>query len=142
MKKMLGMIVLLLVVQMACFSLASADAAKKGGMTPAFASCLLGPRIGLELNEGTPIRTEEWINAFLFPIVPFEALDKNGMKGCLTSCLICPRAGLELKERKIRNVELAQLIPVVGIITRAMITLEAYEGKTMTEIEKAENLKK
>ncbi|MFH1860192.1 MAG: hypothetical protein ABH870_04150 [bacterium] len=142
MKKILGMFVLLLVVQVVCFSIASADTAKKGGMTPAFASCLLGPRIGLEMNEGTPIRMEEWVNAFLFPIVPFEAFDKNGMKGCLTSCCICPRAGLELKERKIRSMEFMQLIPYVGLIPRAMIALEAYQGKTMTEIEKAENLKK
>ncbi|MEK7275060.1 MAG: hypothetical protein AAB296_02820 [Candidatus Desantisbacteria bacterium] len=142
MKKMLGMIVLLFVIQVAFLSLASADAAKKGGMTPAFASCCLGPRIGLELNEGTPIRTEEWVNAFLFPIVPFEAFDKNGMNGCLTSCCICPRAGLELKERNIRTIEWMQLIPCVGVIPRAMIAAEAYQGKTMTEIEKAENLKK
>ncbi len=142
MKKMLGMIVLLFIVQIACFSLASADAAKKGRVMPAFASCCLGPRIGLELNEGIPIRTEEWVNAFLFPIVPFEAFDKNGMKGGFTSCLICPRAGMELKERKIRTTEWMQLIPYVGLIPRAMIALEAYKGKTMTDIEKAENLKK
>ncbi len=142
MKKMLGMIVLLFVIQVACLSLASADATKKGGIMPACASCLLGPRIGLELNEGTPIRTEEWVHAFLFPIVSFEAFDKNGMKGCLASSCICPRAGLELKERKIRSVELTQLIPFVGIISRAIIAAEAYQGKTMTEIEKAENLKR
>lgn len=142
MKKLLGMIVLLFVIQVACFSLASAATAKKGGMMPAAASCLLGPRIGLEMNEGSSIRTEEWVNAFLFPIVPFEAFDKNGMKGCLTSCFICPRAGLEIKDRKIRTVEWTQLIPFVGFISRAMIAAEAYQGKTMTEIEKAENLKK
>jgi len=142
MKKILGMLIVVVLVQMTCLSLALADTAKKGGPMPAVASCLLGPRIGLEMNEGSSIRTEEWINAFLFPIIPFEALDKNGMKGCLTSCCICPRAGLELKERKIRTLEWMQLVPVVGLVTRAIIVAETYQGKTMTEIEKAENLKK
>ncbi|MFH1897682.1 MAG: hypothetical protein ABH886_05515 [Candidatus Desantisbacteria bacterium] len=142
MKKILGMLIVIALVQVTCLSLASAAADKKGGTVPAIASCLLGPRIGLEMNEGSSIRTEEWVNEYLFPIIPFEAFDKNGMKGCLTSCCICPRAGLEIKERKIRTVELMQLIPFVGFIPRAMIAVEAYQGKTMTEIEKAENLKK
>lgn len=126
-----------------CLGMALAqDGFAKGGVTPGMASCCLGPRIGLEMNEGIPIRTEEWINAFIFPIVPFEAYDKVGFKGCLASCFLGPRVGMQLKERKIRTKEWVTLIPVVGLIPRAMIAIEAGQGKTMTEIEAKEGLKK
>lgn len=40
--------------------------AAKGGVTPFLASCCLGPRIGLEMNEDRSIRTMEWLR-----IVPY-----------------------------------------------------------------------
>ncbi len=33
----------------------------KGGMGPCLATCCLGPRVGLEMNENTDIRSDEWI---------------------------------------------------------------------------------
>ena len=33
----------------------------KGGCGPFLASCCIGPRVGLEMNEGTDIRSTEWI---------------------------------------------------------------------------------
>ena len=33
-----------------------ADGTKKGGAGPFFASCCIGPRVGLELNEGKSIK--------------------------------------------------------------------------------------
>lgn len=33
----------------------------KGGLGPCLASCFLGPRIGLEMNEGSKIRNAEWL---------------------------------------------------------------------------------
>jgi len=35
--------------------------ATKGGVGPCLASCCIGPRVGLEMNEGTKIRQMEWI---------------------------------------------------------------------------------
>jgi len=40
---------------------------KKGGILPCFVACCLGPRIGLEMNEGRDIRLLEWLT--LVPIV-------------------------------------------------------------------------
>lgn len=33
----------------------------KGGLGPCLASCCIGPRIGLEMNEGSRIRNTEWL---------------------------------------------------------------------------------
>jgi len=115
-------------------------------------SCCIGPRVGLEKNEGKPIESNEWIyfiGAFVpyvgVLIVAFAAWDiggDNGFKGFLASCCIGPRVGEQLHERKIRSAEWLMVIPVIGLIPRAMVALEAGQGKTMKEIEKEENLKK
>ena len=34
---------------------------KKGGVAPCLASCLVGPRVGLEMNEGQDVYQSEWI---------------------------------------------------------------------------------
>lgn len=36
-------------------------AASKGGVAPCLATCFLGPRVGVEMNEGSKIRNAEWI---------------------------------------------------------------------------------
>lgn len=127
-------------------------------------SLLFGPRIGLEANEGKPATFIEKANIFV-PIVPFLAYQENGLKGFMTSAFICPRAGMELKERKIRKKEWLGLIPIAGvavhltmthnsrtvviteavsagILSRLLPAYEALRGKTMSEIEKSEKLKK
>lgn len=50
----------LLLALLVVLSIASA-ATKKGGLNPCLATCFLGSRVGVEMNEGTKIRTTEWI---------------------------------------------------------------------------------
>ena len=123
---------------------AIAQTAGKGGCGPFFASCCLGPRIGLELNEGVAIQGYEWFNLIGIGVLIGAINDagKNGMSGFFASCCIGPRVGGELDKRKIRTMEWVSLIPYIGIIPDIMMAAEAYDGKTMTEIEKSENLKK
>lgn len=156
MKKYLIVISLIAIM---CSSLMAA----KGGVAPFLASCCLGPRIGLEMNEGSKIQVTEWINAFIFPIIPFQAAmgesmaDVNymgaprviarnkksdgGIVPFLAGCCLGPRVGLEMNDgRGVRNLELFMLIPAVGFIPRVMIAAEAYQGKTMSSIAATEKI--
>lgn len=116
----------------------------KGGAGPFFASCCLGPRIGLEYNEGKQIETDEWLGLIIpRPILAiFQGAKNNGFGGYMASCCLGPRVGEQLHERNIRTMEWLYLVPVVSIVSAIMIAAEAGQGKTMTEIESAENLKK
>ena len=119
----------------------------EGGVGPMLGSCCLGPRIGLEMNEGQPIEVME-----VLPLVPYVgglfqlylAYDYGykaaGGKGFLASCCLGPRVGKELNERKIRSKEWLRLIPVVNLYPWISTGVEAFQGKTMIEIEKDENL--
>jgi len=133
-----------------------------GGIGPALASCLIGPRVGLEMNEGNnEIHLSEWIalggslvggsaTGILQPIgsiittgsrayMAYEMGGKtNGLEGALASYCLGPRIGNELHYRKIRKNEWLQLCCIGSIF----ISLEAYNGKTMTEIEIEEGLRK
>lgn len=119
---------------------------KKGGVGPFLASCCLGPRVGLELNENQQVRTVEWVRLVFSPVglvwSGSEGWKAAGPGGCLANVCIGPRVGNELKERKIRTKEWLLLVPVVNWVSRAMISIEALNGKTMTEIEEEEKLKK
>lgn len=121
-----------------------AQAAEKGGCGPFFGSCCLGPRIGLEMNEGVAIKWYEWLNPIGIGVIIGAVKDgsKNGASGFFASCCIGPRVGGEYDKRKIRTMEWVSLIPYVGIIPDIMMMLEAADGKTMTAIEKEENLTK
>ena len=33
----------------------------KGGIVPCLSTCCLGPRVGLEMNEGTKVKSDEWL---------------------------------------------------------------------------------
>ncbi len=146
----------------------------KGGAGAFLASCCLGPRVGLEMNEGRSIRTMEWIT--LIPYVGYvstilmaadaaggktmneiraseglggptvkavKPAQKGGVVPFLANCCLGPRIGLEMNDgRKVRNMELFQLIPFVGIIPRVLIAAEAGGGKTMTQVAAAEGLDK
>lgn len=131
----------------------------KGGFEPCLATCFLGPRVGLEINEGIPIQTEEWIRfgaGYVGAAVPvigpgisaaghFYAAyqlsgKKNGFSGFLASLFIGPRVGQQLDYRYIRTKEWLLLVPCVNLYPAISIPLEAYDGKTMTGIAREENL--
>ncbi len=154
-----------------------------GGFEPCLSSCCIGPRVGLEMNEGVDIHRSEWIafggqlvssalgSSTTYDVDPttgeiqltanplepvgsaiatgtraYMAYDRggkaNGFYGFLASYFIGPRVGAELHERKIRSKEWLLLIPCVNLYPAIAIPLEAYEGKTMSEIEVAEGLRK
>lgn len=155
-----------------------------GGIVPCLLTCYLGPRAGLEYNEGRKIATIEWIE-LLVMLVPFagpllhfgiilvmDALPamngktmsewvvenqtdtrpipppaggpsatKGGFLACLTACCLSPRVSYERNEsRKIRTKELLLLIPIVNIVFIILIGLEAFNGKTMTQVALEEGL--
>jgi hypothetical protein len=121
----------------------------KGGAGPCLASCLLGPRVGQEMNEGQSIDLLE-----VLPLLPYVGgvfrlwiaydwgYQAAGGKGFLASCCIGPRVGKELQERKVRTKEKLLLVPIVNLYPWISMGLEAYSGKTMAQIEKEENLRK
>ncbi len=91
-----------------------------GGIKPCIASCCIGPRVGLEMNEGMPVQTEEWIYvgsqflASVHYIIPTAGqlymaymlgYTTNGVEGALASYFLGPRVGQEYGERKIRTKE-------------------------------------
>lgn len=143
-----------------------APARGKGGIVPALASCMIGPRVGLEMNEGNDtIYQSEWIalggsvvgsalTGYFAPLGSaisvgtraYMAYDmggkSNGLEGALASYCLGPRVGNELHYRKIRTLEWLQLVPCVCIYPMIALPLEAYKGKTMTEIEIEEGLRK
>lgn len=51
-----------------------------GGWTPFLASCCLGPRIGMELNDGRRIRNIEWLT-LVVPVVPTLIIALEASKG-------------------------------------------------------------
>jgi len=131
---------------------ALAAAKGKGGAGPFMASCCIGPRVGLEMNEDKPIQGVEWIRALggFIPYVGFLVTfgaaiyqgTESGFNGVMASCCIGPRVGEQLKDRKIRSREWATLIPIIGLIPGIMIAAEAAKGRTMQEIEAEEKLKR
>jgi len=142
----------------------------KGGLEPCLASACIGPRVGLEMNEGKPIALSEWLTPYgtgitlgvigmalsetAGPAGPLIFIGTraymayatggraNGMSGFFASFCLGPRIGAELGERRTRDKESQLLIPCVDISPCLSISMEAYQGKTMTEIEVAEGLRK
>jgi len=151
--------------------------AKKGGVMPGLASCIVGPRVGLEMNEGVPMTTFEQLYFYaklaqqalscIGPILVFlpsavrtplgyvsqglslasfacwlyfayQGYQAAGPMGAFASACLGPRVGTELPKRKIRMMEWLGLV----IVGRLVTAWEAYQGKTMTEIAKKENLEK
>ena len=121
--------------------------AAEGGIGPMLGSCCLGPRIGLEMNEGKEIEMLEFgrivpsVGEIIHLYVAYDYGYKTaGNKGFLASCCIGPRVGQQFDKRKIREIEKLLPIPIVQLYPWVMIGLEAYAGKTMTEIASEENL--
>jgi len=154
-KKLVVVLAVLVLVVFSASTVFAADASMNKGKTEAFFnSCCLGPRIGIEMNDGKSVSTMEYL--LYLGYVPYigivgmvprivlaaDAGQKNGVGGFLAGCCIGPRVGMELNERNIRITEWIRLIPVVGIVPSVIHGVEAYNGKTMQEIEKNENLRK
>ena len=139
---MIGGIALLFCVLMA----APAAQAGDGGIAPCLASCCLGPRIGLEMNEDIPVEMVEALAPFIGIVQLWVIYDYGyrnaGVSGALASCCLGPRIGKQLNERKIRTMEWLRLVPVINLYAWASVGMEAYGGKTMTDVEAAENLTK
>ncbi len=161
MKKLLLLVILVFVFDGLIFAQQGEKTEKSGGVVPCLASCLVGPRVGLEMNEGKDVQTSEWIGfagGYLGNFIPYigtavavgskmymaydMGVKKNGFEGGLASFCLGPRIGNEIDYRKIRIKEWLRLVPCVCIYPMITIPLEAYQGKTMTEIEVAEGLRK
>jgi len=86
-----------------------------GGAGPFFASCCIGPRVGLEMNEGKEIKGTEWFRSlgsfipYVGGIISLVAIvmqgSNNGFNGVMAECCIGPRVGEELNDRRIRSME-------------------------------------
>ncbi|MFC1554433.1 hypothetical protein ACFL7D_07355 [candidate division KSB1 bacterium] len=136
----------------------------RGGYMAGLKALFLGPRIGLESNENVPITFIEKANLFV-PLVPFSTYSSTGIKGAAASAFLGPRVGSQLNERKIRKVEWLGLIPVLGVtyhimtskpstsgvlmevsvaalLSRIWPAWEAFRGKTMMDVERAEQLRR
>jgi len=67
--------------------------------------------------------------------------EKGGITSCLVACYFGPRVAFERNEgRHIRTYEILAIIPIVNLIVAILGGLEAYNGKTMTQIAKDEGL--
>lgn len=149
MKKFLIILVLLVSVSATVFSaqpkptrVVKASQSQKGGCMPAALSCCLGPRIGLEYNEGIPVEGTEWLRLIYIGalINDYQAFQKNGCVGCLLEGFLGPRVGREYDKRNVRTLEWIGLI--TADIPNLIMAFEAYGGKTMTEIDRQEHLSK
>jgi hypothetical protein len=139
---------LLLVAVLVASALSSAQAAG-GGVAPCLATCFLGdPRIGLYMNEGKSVETADWIVFLGNDLVGlgwlyggFDAYGKSkNAKGFCVGTIWGRRAGAEINTTKLRTKEILMCIPVIDLYPCIAIPLEAYSGKTMTEVIKEEGL--
>jgi hypothetical protein len=119
-----------------------------GGVAPALATCFLGNRVGLEMNEGKAIETNDWIRfvggfiPYLGEAVPFYTsyvATKDGGNYCV-AFIWGHRPGREFKQYKLRTMEILECIPIVDLYPCIALPLEAYSGKTMSDVVKAEGL--
>ena len=126
--------------------------AEAGGVWPCLATCFMGDvRIGLYMNEGKEVENMDWIvfvlNAVGTGLGPFvSAYDahkkSSSMKGCCVGYFWGRRAGGEINNYKLRTKEILLCIPIINIYPCIAIPLEAFNGKTMTQIIEEENLKR
>lgn len=154
-----------------------------GGIVPCLLTCYIGPRTGLEYNEGRKVAQIEWIEliatlvpfvGFLIrmgirvvtgsipamngktmsewvgenqldtrpiPALPGPSATRGGIGACLVACCLSPRNAYERNEsRKMRTKEVFLFIPLINIVFIILIGLEAFNGKTMTQIAQDEGL--
>jgi hypothetical protein len=141
----------LIAIAIGVFAGTSVQAAA-GGVWPCLATCFMGdPRIGLYMNDGKPVETLDWVRLWL-GIIPTElgpfvsAYDAyaqtSTIKGCCVGFFWGRRAGLEIQNYKLRTKEILLCIPIVNIYPCIALPLEAFGGKTMTQVIEEENLKR
>jgi hypothetical protein len=138
---------LLLAAVATMFGVSSVQA-EKGGVVPCLATCFMGDaRIGLYMNEGNPIETDDWI-VLVGNIVGlgwvyggYKAYEKaqTGSSFCV-GAIWGRRAGSEFKSTKLRTKEVLMCIPCVNIYPCIAIPLEAFNGKTMSQVVQEEGL--
>ncbi len=160
----------LVLMLIAALMLPTVAFAAKGGVAPCLATCCLGPRTGLEMNEGSSIRLTEWLRLvpFVNQIVPlynaYEGYTGKTMakvaaeerlggvrvqavapakKGGVVPGLVacCFGPRVGLEMNEGRKVRTMEWIGlVVPVIPSAIIAYEAYQGKTMSQVAAAEGL--
>jgi hypothetical protein len=96
------------------------------------------------MNEGKPVQVSEWLRLVFgigFLINGVQGYQESGCMGCLLETVfIAPRAGRQYNHRNVRTLE--WINPLTANICNLIMAFEAYEGKTMTEVESQEHLKK
>ena len=116
-----------------------------GAMVPCLASCCLDPRLGYEMNEGKEIHMYDVLSLFgilrLIPAVDW-GLARSGAGGFCVTLFWGNRAGRDFKTTRLRGKELLLCVPVVNIVSAVLILSEVLGGKTWSEVEQAENLKR
>lgn len=121
---------------------------EQGGLVPCLATCFLGDvRIGLYMNEGKAIETDDWIT-FAGNLVGvgwlysgFKAYEKAQTgKGFCVGALWGRRAGSEINSTKVRTKEILLCIPCIQLYPIIALPLEAFSGKTMTQVIQDEGL--
>lgn len=76
-------------------------------------------------------------------IAGFDAYGKsNSFMGFLAGFLWGRRVGAEINTTKVRTMEILTCIPIVNLYPCIALPLEAYNGKTMTQVIEDENLKR
>jgi hypothetical protein len=120
-----------------------------GGMEPCLATCFMGDtRIGLYMNDKQPIESNDWLRfggSFIpcvgcfFPLYTSYTETENRGNFCV-ALLWGHRAGREFDRYRLRDVEVLRCIPIANIYAAIALSLEAYEGKTMTQVIREEGL--
>ena len=140
---------LLVALTLMVFAETSVHAA--GGVAPCLATIFMGDiRIGLYMNDGKPVEGQDWLilglNVLtgLGPFVSaYEGYSKSQtMKGCCVGYFWGRRAGGEINNYKLRTKEILLCIPIINIYPCIALPLEAFSGKTMTQVIEEENLKR
>jgi hypothetical protein len=137
-----------------------------GGFAPCLLTCYLGPRVGTEYNEGRGVGLMEWLQLVYVGkfVLAFSAMGgttmsdyakensldsrpippphgkvekPGGFGACLIAFYLGPRVAFEHNQgRGIRVKDWLVLVYIGGLLQ----ALEAYSGKTMTQIAKDEGL--
>ncbi len=142
-------------------SLLALSVYSKGGIGPCLATCMLGDtRIGLAMNDGEEIEYYDWINlggslcsvagvvvfplASIYPLVRIYAAGTAGAErlGCCVGFFWGPRPGAMFQEYELRTKEILMCIPIVNFYPLIALPIEAYKGKTLSEVIEEEGLKR
>ena len=130
--------VVCVIIMVTLFSGTFLHAEEKGGPVPCLVSFFVGPRVGLEMNEGKNIEMLELVGVVIPIVRALPGFQSAGAAGGIIGCCLGPRVGSQYKQRNVRTMEWLQLC----CVGRIMIPFEAFQGKTMTEIEAKEGLRK